>query len=386
MPFKSVVATVSFLAIFLCENARSEAPANLTPEQTEEVQQLIRQLGGRNFGAREKAMQKLRDYGKAVVPLLEQASKMSDLEVSRRCEQLLALAKRSPTEEALAQWMEEKSDAKLLKLPSWARFSKILGDDANAKKLFVDMYCADHEMLAQQDKDAAAFGAKFAGYIQSIQQNLYTPFGRANPIPHHQVVALLFMATDQHVSKDQQSFYMMNSLFYQPAVQEGFKSNPGSRKLLMSFLEQRANANTVQQIFYIAKNLNLREAVPMALKTVNDKAVPVYTRGMALLFMGQMKATDHSKDIEKLLTDTTQMGNVRTGTVTINAQMRDVALASLILMSNQNINEYDFPYLKQFQGYRPELNLPPYYYGFADDKQREVAFKRWKDSQEVKKK
>src|SRR5690349_4821667 len=99
-----------------------------------------------------------------------------------------------------------------------------------------------------------------------------------------------------------------------------------------------------------------------------------------------MSGKEHVKDVEKLVTDTTTLGTTRLGNTTINAQMRDVALASMILLSGQQLNDYNFPYLQQFRGYRGDLNLPAYYYGFSDDKGREEAFEKWKESQAAAKK
>jgi hypothetical protein len=61
--------------------------------------------------------------------------------------------------------------------------------------------------------------------------------------------------------------------------------------------------------------------------------------------------------------------------------MRDVALAALIQLSGQDLNDYDFPYLKNFRGIRGPVQLPPNYFGFSDDASRAAAVKRWKDSQ-----
>jgi hypothetical protein len=359
----------------------------LTPAQLEEARGWVRQLRDRSFKNREQATKKLLELGKAAIPVLEEGIKDEDVEVRRRSDRLLELARRTETEVALALYMEKKDDSKILKLPSFDRFGKMIGKDDGAKRLFVEMYCSEGEMLAELDRSPTDFNPKFTAYIQKIQQNLYTPFGQANPLPHNRVLALIFMATDAQVNKDLQSFYMMNNLFYQPAVQQGFRDNPMSRKLLLAFLEQRNNAQTAQQVFYIAKQLGLKEAAPLATKVLNDKAVPGYTRGMAALFLGQVGGKDHAKDLEKLLEDTTSLGQLRTGTVTINAQMRDVALAALIMTSGQNVFDYNFPYLQNFRGFRGEMNLPASYYGFSDDASRAAALKKWKDSQvEAKKK
>lgn len=378
---KSLLFAVLTLISVVVLDTRANV-VNLTPEKANEAKTWIRQLGDRSFKARESAEKKLQELGRAGIPLLEQGTKDSDSEVRRRSERLLELAQRSDTEVALALFMSKKDDSLILKLPSFDRFSKMVGKDDPSKRLFVDMYCTEGTMLAELDRDPKGFSTKFTTHCQKIQQNLYTPWGQANPLPHHQVLALLFMATDASVSKDIQTFYMMNNMFYQPSVKQGFTDNPNSRKLLMAFLESRNNAQTSQQIFYIAKQMGLKEAVPMALKVIEDKAANQYARGMAVLFIGQMGAKEHRKDLEKLLEDKTAIGTVNTGTGKINAQMRDVALASLIMTSGQNVWDYDFPYMKNFRGYRGgDLNLPPYYYGFSDDAGRDAAFKKWKDSQ-----
>jgi hypothetical protein len=374
------------LAVAFLSVPQAGADVAMTPAQRDQAKSWIRQLGERSYKVREQAQGKLLELGKAAIPLLEEGVKESDLEVSRRCKHLLELAQRTDTEVALALFMSKQDDSKLLKLPSWDRFSKLVGADGTAKKLYVDMYCAESTMLTEMDRNPREFSPRLMAHLQDIQRNMYTPFGRANPIPHNRVLALLFMATDPSVTKDIQSFYMLNNLFYQQHVQQGFRDNAGSRKLLMAFLEQRNNVNTLQQIFYIAKQIGLKEALPMALKSVNDKAVPGYTRGAALLFIAQMGGKEHMKDIEKLLDDTSTLQTVRFNTTTINAQMRDVALASLILLSGQSVNEYNFPYIQQFHGIRGDFNLPPYYYGFADDAGRQAALKKWKESQVAKKK
>jgi hypothetical protein len=367
------------LALFVAvPTVHAANAAKLSPEQAEEAKTWIRQLGDRSFKAREAATKKLMDLGRAGI----------DSEVRRRSERLLELAQRSDTEVALALYMAKKDDSLILKLPSYDRFSKTVGKDDPSKKLFVDMYCAEGTMLAELDRDPKGFSTKFTAHCQKLQQSLYTPWGQANPLPHHQVLALLFMATDSHVSKDVQTFYMMNNMFYQPSVKQGFQDNAGSRKLLISFLESRNNQQTSQQIFYIAKQMGLKEAVPMALKVLEDKTANQYARGMAVLFVGQMGGKDHRKDLEKLLEDKTAIGSVNVGVGgRINAQMRDVALAALILSSGQNVYDYSFPYMQNFRGYRGgDLNLPPYYYGFSDDKGREEALKKWKDSQAAEEK
>ena len=354
------------------------ALADLPAKQKEQARVLLRQLAHRSFKVREQATEQLERLGRPARGILEEGVKYPDAEVRRRCRRLLELALRSDTEVALADFLANKSSARLLKLPSWDRFSKTVGKDDVAKRLFVDMFCAEGTMLAELEAKPQQFATRLQTRLMEIQRNLWTPAGQANPPPHGQVVALLFMATDPRLGDNIQSFYALNNLFYQPTIQNHFKNDPSSRKLLVAFLESRSNPSTISQAFYIAQQMQLKEALPLALKTVKATNIPPYTRGMAVLFVGRMGAKEYRKDLEALLDNKTAMGAVNTGTVTVNAQLRDVALAGLIQLSGQDVHAYDFPALRNFHG---TPTLPPYYYGFTDDKAREKALKKWKDSQ-----
>ncbi|MBI1915800.1 MAG: hypothetical protein HYS12_13855 [Planctomycetes bacterium] len=370
--------------LLLAAAGRSSAVAaarELAPAEKEKARAQLRRLADRNFKAREQATAELLRLGPAARSILEEGVKDSDAEVRRRCGLLLRLASRTDTEIALEDFMIKKDSTGLLKLPSWGRFSKSVGADDAAKRLFVDMYCNEGTMLAQLDRSPEDFATKFQEHVQTIQRNLYTPWGVANSISHPKVLALVFMASDSRLADNLQVFYALNSLFYQPSVQQGFKDNAGSRKLLVAFLESRTNPSTVSQAFYIARQLQLKEALPLALKTVKTKTTQSYTRGTAVLFIGQVGGKEHIKDLEPLLEDTTQMGAIRTGTATINAQLRDVALAAMIQMSGQNLFDYPFPFLQQYRNLRGNFQLPPYYYGFQDDAGRTAAMKKWRESQ-----
>jgi hypothetical protein len=366
--------------------AAAETARELAPAEKEKIRALLRQLGDRKFKVREQATRELLRLGRSAKPILEEGVKDADSEVRRRCDLLLRLASRTDTEIALEDYLSNKDSKGLLKLPSWGRFSKSVGSDDAAKRLFVDMYCDEGTMLAQLDRNPQEFSAKFQEHLQNIQRNLYSPLGIANPIGHGKVVALLFMASDPRLGDNVQVFYALNNLFYQQGVQQGFKDNAGSRKLLVAYLESRTNPSTVSQAFYIARQMQLKEALPLAMKTVKTKTTPAYTRGMAVLFVGQMGGKEHVKELEPLLEDTTSLGGtIRIGTATVNAQMRDVALAAMVQLSGQNVFDYPFAYLQTYRNLRGDFQLPPYYYGFQDDSTRAAALKKWKDSQEPKK-
>src|SRR5437016_5694651 len=115
------------------------AARELAPADKDKARALLRRLADRNFKAREQATAELLRLGRAARPILEEGVKDSDAEVRRRCGVLLRLATRTDTEIALEDYLLKKDSKGLLKLPSWARFSKYVGADDSAKRLFVEM-------------------------------------------------------------------------------------------------------------------------------------------------------------------------------------------------------------------------------------------------------
>src|SRR5262249_16993192 len=160
------------------------------PSQVEQAQQWVRQLSHKSFKTRELAARKLEELGRAGIQVLEEGlAKASDMESRRRCERLLELARRSDTELALALYLGKKDASRLMKLASWDRFSKTIGSDDPAKKMFVDMYCTEGSLLAELDRSPKEFNARFMAHCQELQRNMYTVWGQANPIPHQRVLA-----------------------------------------------------------------------------------------------------------------------------------------------------------------------------------------------------
>jgi hypothetical protein len=366
--------------------ATAPAADSTAPEPTGDsakASSLVRQLGADSFEVRQAAYAQLEKLGKSVVKELEEGAKDSDLEISSRAKRLLALANRTDIEIALDAFLADKDTKLILKLPSWERYKKVLGDDANARAMFVEMYTMEGPLLADLERDPKGFETKFSARVQQIQQNLYTPWGRVNQVPMGQVVALLFAATDSRATVNINSFYMMTNLFYQQNIQQGFKGNTGARKLLAQFFEQRADQNTMPQAIQIAMQLDMKEMAPAALKMATNKNTQAWTRATALIAVGKLGAKDDMKAIEPLLTDTTNLGQIQFNQIRVNTEMRDVALAALILLSGQDVMTYDFPYLKAV----PRINqqyLAYNYFGFSDNAQREAAIKKFKESQEKK--
>jgi hypothetical protein len=355
------------------EESKKEAPT--APAKTAA---LIQKLGDNSFEVREDAHKQLEKMGKDAIPALEDGVKNDDLEISTRSKRLLALATRTDIEVALDAFLADKDTKLILKLPSYERYKKLFGDDQAARTMFVEMYSLEGNLLAGLESEPKKFETAFNNRCTHIQQNLYTPLGQVNPVPMGQIIALLFAATDSRATTNINSFYMMTNLLYQQNIQQGVKSSTGARKLLVQFFERHTDQNAIGQAVQLAMQLDLKEMAPVALKAATDKNQQPWARATAVLAVGKLGSKDDIKKIEPLLEDTTNLGQMQFNQTRVTTEMRDVALASMIMLSGQDYMNYNFPYLKAF----PQINrqyLGYNYFGFSDNDQRTAALKQYKE-------
>jgi hypothetical protein len=308
------------------------------------------------------------------------------MEVRRRCTDLLARATRTDLQVALDAFLEDHADKHLLKLPDWSRFHKLVGEQASARALFVDMCTSEADLLTTLEKDPAGLPAKFGARVQAIQQTLYGP--NRTPVTLGQVVALLYIAGDDRVAAQLaaptniNSLHLLCNFLYQAEPRQGMQENPAARRLLANFLEKRGgDPNFVYQSVNLAQNHNLKECVPWAINLGKNKGQPAHVRGQALVLVGRLGERRHIAELEPLLDDNTLLGQVNLQGGRIDTQMRDVALAMMVQLSGQSLLDYEFPYVKQVQQVilqNPNFQYPANWLGFSSEEARQAALKKWK--------
>jgi hypothetical protein len=342
---------------------------------------LVEKLGADSFEVREDAYARLQKMGKAAVKALEEGTKHKDKEVSERCKRLLALATRPEVEVALDALLHDKDSTLVLKLPSYERFKKLFGDDPKARTLFVEVYTREGDLLAGLERDPKQFEQAFLEHCRKVQQDVLKGYEKNQlvVVPMGQLVALLFAATDPRASANRDAFVIVAYLLTQKNLREGVKESAAAGKLLADFLKLRVQPGTMVQAMDVATEFDLKDLAGTALKTATDKTAPAYMRGACLVALGHLGTKEHRKDVEPLLEDATHLGNLSFRNATVTAELRDAALGALILLSGQDLQDYDFPYLKATK--LPKASCRSYtYFGFSDDKQRAAALKKFKES------
>jgi hypothetical protein len=160
---------------------------------------------------------------------------------------------------------------------------------------------------------------------------------------------------------------------------------PRVRKVLVA--ADAGPPGDVNETLQLAGKLGLKEGVPYALKAARSKQHNAWTRGAALLFVAEFGRKEHVAELEPLLDDKTTIGSLRVNFTTIRAEVADVALAAVVTLSGQSLDDYDYPYLKFHPAAaRPSISTTSAQcFGFADAAGRTAAFKKWKERAAAKK-
>jgi hypothetical protein len=169
---------------------------------------------------------------------------------------------------------------------------------------------------------------------------------------------------------------------YQAALQLGAQDvtndfvKPALQKALLAAASQPVNAGTVDQSLQLARQLQIKEGVGLALKAAESRTLPSYSRANAILFAAVQGTAEQVKQLEPLLSDRTNLGSLNINGGLLTTELRDVVLAALVYQSGQRLADYGFSSVANL-GNGP-FNPAPVFFGFPDAPARDKAQARWK--------
>jgi hypothetical protein len=151
---------------------------------------------------------------------------------------------------------------------------------------------------------------------------------------------------------------------------------PALRQVLLAARLQPVNGGTVNQALQLARELQVKEAVGLALKAAQTRTLAHYTRAHAILHVGVEGTAEQARHLEPLLSETTLLGRFNLNGGSLTTELRDVVLAALVMQSGQRLADYGFsPMATLVNGL---FDPDPLVFGFPDAVARDKALARWK--------
>ncbi len=232
---------------------------------------LIRELGDDRFSVRESATDRLSHLGVEIKPALIAALDDPDPEIRFRVKRVLSAVIEADFQRRLAAFSEDVNDTRHCTLPGWTRFKSEYGSDLVARRLFVEMQRAEPDLLQALDANATdsaraaaqVLEARIRGFQESMQARI-TLGGGGNMPGMGSVVAMLFVASDPHITLPEDVAMQLSNYCFQPlSMQPGGNTGEAAvvRKIVGSWVARDASANLLPQNIWLALRFNLKEGL-----------------------------------------------------------------------------------------------------------------------------
>jgi hypothetical protein len=358
--------------------AADEISATAPSASAEQIAALIRQLGSDRFSAREAASDQLAQIGLPAFGALEEASRSRDREVRYRAERILTLIRRNDLERRLAAFVARTGKADD-QLPAWSRFRAAHGDTTLSRQLFVEMQRAEPELLAALDNNPRDAVELLGRRLAERQAGQLRPGSAALAIPPAELCAHLFVAGEPDAPLSSISLALIFGQCRQLSLSP--REAAGTEDLVRRMLGRaiaRTDARAAATAFALAVQFDLKEGLVPAVKLLEEPTAPANQSGQlaALNYIARMGDESHLGAVERLLENATVLQKVRLGGVEREWQLRDAALATLVLLTRQDTKEY----FKAPTGVNvQQFSLSVLSAGFDNDEQRQAAISKWKD-------
>lgn len=341
---------------------------------------LVQDLGDEQFSIRERATSQLIEMGLPATEALEAGRHHADREIRYRCERILAIVEELDFQRRLAAFAAGRTDGED-DLPGWTHFRTSFGDDGEARAFFVEMQKAEPGVLKAMGEGPQGVGRAIDMRCAELQQAQRIS---RQPISLGSIAALLFAAGDKEVNLNFQTGSILCSFCYQAELQNAM-NDAAKKKFTRSMLGawvKRGDGFTAYQSLSLAMRFDLKEGLVPAVKLLENPGNQAYIRQNAILAIAKLGDDSHRKLLESQLEDDSKCTTRRLKDVTYETQIRDVALAALVIMEKQDPKKFGFDQIQQNTTNVFSTNTV----GFENDEKRNKALAKWKEFKAAEKK
>jgi hypothetical protein len=301
-----------------------------------QIARWIEQLGSIQFAEREQATAGLRAVGRdALSSLKETAANHDDLEVRMRAADVAKGIVQGETAGRIDAFLAGQD----VGLEGWPVATKILGDGLRVRELYVDLVMR-HEDVAQSLMGSSTDRAQALRLaIVQIQRGMFVE--RRLPT-EADAIALLMLVNDRNVPVnrvDENALFSVlrkeasSLLLRDPQLAEPF------RQLLGGWMT-RSDTSNRQEMLWFAMSWDLQEARPLVIRTLEDSSDPA-TLSMAAQAASRFATLEDLAKLKPLLDDERPAAEQQyAGGTIVQAQVRDAAMAAIILLSRKKLSAF----------------------------------------------
>ncbi len=348
--------------------------------------ELVRQLGDRSFAVRRNATARLVALGVHSIGALQQGVQSKDREISFRSRFALKRVRENDFQRRLRAFATGQEMAESYQLPGWTRFAKEVGSDPGARALFVEMQRAEPELLEAVEQTPDKVGEILTLRIVNLQDAIVRGH-QANQLSLGTIASMLFVLNGQHVQLPAMLTQSVGSYFRYPSFRSAIQAG-SYRELLRGMLGswiKRSEGWDAYHAMFLAMQYDLPIGLTPAKRILEGELGgqnQSYFLGYALLTFAKFGDSSHFPLIEPLLENKTPYGGTIAvaGKTKYRTQVRDIALATLVQLAKLDHKEFGFT---RFRTNSTQV-FNTSSIAFANDAEREIAIKKWRDRNQRK--
>lgn len=334
--------------------ATPTALPSLSKPTPDDIKRWITDLSHDSYSVRQNAGTQLLTAGMTARGPLVDLANGPDPETRAAARRLIALIDRSEFRRRLDAFAADVDGKQNLTLPGWDEFKKLVGGDAAARSLFVDMQRQEGALIA------AVFGGSKRAPEELWEARLYRTAQwqpgvpeRSNIPPVGSCATMLFLGSQADMDVSDSAAQLIESIIQRPPLNQLLKDNsqPAVRKLVITWLTICPNKSEeiLRQRLSVIAQANLTEALPLAVDVCSGDPqylhVQPLTKALAAMILGQLGTREHVAKLEPLLEDNSiclppQMQIP--GQPQVAVQVRDVALCVILKLTDQQPADYGY--------------------------------------------
>ena len=351
----------------------------------EAISALIKDLAAPKFVVRQRAMNRLVAIGANAISWLNAAVRDGDRETRFRAGRVLDAVEQNVFQQKLEQFIKAGVGDVNIVLPGWKYFCAKIPETAASRRIFAQISRAEPELCRSIEHGATHAGRQIDRRCGEIQMALRE--NRKDSIALGTITGLLFASGIEDVKMNRYSVKVIFGLCNQAIFSNELRVrlNTGSYTY-----PTNANANIFRELFAgclmhceswdaqlafsLAMSLNIPQSLPRALELVRDKQTPCHVIQTVIIAISMFGDKDDIAVLELRVDDNSFCGvTQKINNVQYQTQLRDVAIAAMLILSKEDPKRYGFPRIQVF----PSGQFNYSHVGFADDEARGKTRAQW---------
>lgn len=349
--------------------AKGDEESSTRPRQVDEW---IQQFGDESYDVREKASGQLSALGLTVKPELLAGMRSTDPEIRWRCARLWEAVRETDFQLRAKAFLNDPDGNFDHEFPDWDRYRKLFGTSRVARQTFLSLQKEEPMLWEESANAAAASPRRFLERCRQLRSALGDQQARTK-ISGATAMTVLFMAIRYETLVSEEDRQLMKELWEQSAVVDLVKSDASWGALRSKWLRLAGDDRPPFERMVDGLRDGGAAVVPIARELLRNQATPASQKQVALLALAKYRSPEDDLLVQEYLDDASPIDTYFSRGVVIKSQLRDIALAALIVRAGKDPADFGFKFVR-----RDDRTLfYPSTLGFIDDDERHAALEKW---------